>query len=293
MITFKPTYSPPNFLYRDPLQLNIGGVPVQVRHGRGETDDHSWVYFPAARVICTGDFFIWAMPNAGNPQKVQRYALEWARTLRVMATLRPKVLVPGHGLLILGEERVSQALDDTAAFLELVHDQTVGLINRGLPLDEVVRSVRLPGNLCNRPYLQPVHDEAEFIVRNIWRYYGGRYDGRPSHLKPAPEKAQAEEIAALAGGVKNLVRRAEELMATGNYRLATHLAEWAYLAAPDDPAARISAQRVYKERTEVETSQMARGIFAASAVEIQKAVESAEEEDLGPAIVCGSDEPGA
>ena len=29
---------------------------------------------PDSRTLCTGDLFIWASPNCGNPQKVQRYA---------------------------------------------------------------------------------------------------------------------------------------------------------------------------------------------------------------------------
>ena len=33
---------------------------------------------PRPRVLCCGDLFIWASPNAGNPQKVQRYPREWA-----------------------------------------------------------------------------------------------------------------------------------------------------------------------------------------------------------------------
>ena len=32
-----------------------------------------------------GDLFIWAVPNAGNPQKVQRFASDWAAALREMA----------------------------------------------------------------------------------------------------------------------------------------------------------------------------------------------------------------
>ena len=33
---------------------------------------------PGRKVLCTGDLFIWATPNCGNPQKVQRYPREWA-----------------------------------------------------------------------------------------------------------------------------------------------------------------------------------------------------------------------
>jgi hypothetical protein len=47
--------------------------------------------------LCTGDFFIWASPNCGNPQKAQRYPIEWAAALRKMSRLQPDLLLPGHG----------------------------------------------------------------------------------------------------------------------------------------------------------------------------------------------------
>ena len=61
-------------------------------------------------VLFAGDMFIWASPNCGNPQKVQRYARDWAVAFRKMDALEPEVLLPGHGLPIVGAERVQQAL---------------------------------------------------------------------------------------------------------------------------------------------------------------------------------------
>ena len=61
----------------------------ELHHGRGETDDHAWVWVPSLRAACVGDFFIWVFPNAGNPQKVQRYPREWATTLRPIAAKGP------------------------------------------------------------------------------------------------------------------------------------------------------------------------------------------------------------
>src|SRR5256885_13213485 len=49
------------------------GRRFDLHHARGETDDHTWTWSPADKVLCCGDLFIWASPNAGNPQKVQRY----------------------------------------------------------------------------------------------------------------------------------------------------------------------------------------------------------------------------
>ena len=267
--SFSEDFAYPNILYRDELDLEIGGLKILIRHGRGETDDHSWVFFPEHRILCTGDFFIWAMPNAGNPQKVQRYALEWAGALRKMASLRPEILSPGHGLPIIGQGRVKKALEDTAGFLEDLSDQVLRLMNRGIGLQEIIESVELPPDLLKLPYLQPAYDEAEFLIRNIWRLYAGWYDGIPSHLKPASEKALAEEVLLLIGDLKKLISRVEEHLLNGDIRLATHLAEWAYRAAPSDKEVVRLIKRVYLERAERETSIMTKGIFLAASNEVE------------------------
>jgi alkyl sulfatase BDS1-like metallo-beta-lactamase superfamily hydrolase len=62
---------------------------------------------------------------------------------------------------------VRQALNDTAAYLQSLYDQTVALMNEGASLDEVIQSVKAPTALAEKPYLQAVYDEPEFIVRNI------------------------------------------------------------------------------------------------------------------------------
>ena len=64
-------------------------------------------------------------------------------------------------------------------------------MNEGARLDEIIHTVRAPAHLLERPYLRPIYDEPEFVVRNVWRLYGGWYDGNPAHLKPAPDAALA------------------------------------------------------------------------------------------------------
>src|SRR4051794_5143910 len=192
-------YRYPDETYRGVKVLDVGADRVELHAARGETDDHTWTWFPDRKVLCCGDLFIWASPNAGNPQKVQRYAAEWAVALREMAGLGAEVLLPGHGVPVVGAERVRQALSDTADYLQSLHDQTVELMNAGARLDEILHTVRPPAHLADRPYLQPVYDDPEFVVRNVWRLYGGWWDGNPATLKPAPEPVIAAEVVTLAG----------------------------------------------------------------------------------------------
>ncbi len=265
----------PDETYRDQLSRTIGGVRFDLYHGKGETDDHTWVHLPERDVIFPGDLFIWVCPNAGNPQKVQRYPVEWAQALRAMAAKEAEVFVPSHNLPIFGRERVKDALTTTAELLESLVEQTLALMNEGAPLDEVLQRVEPPAALMARPFLAPTYDEPEFIVRNIWRQFGGWYGGNPAQLKPAPEAAVAAEVVALAGGVEPLIARARELLASGDLRLAAHLVEFAVQAHPESQVAHAARSEVYAARAREERSLMAKGIFGAAAAESAAKAEDA------------------
>ncbi|HVH05588.1 MAG TPA: alkyl sulfatase dimerization domain-containing protein [Myxococcota bacterium] len=257
----------PTDVYDDALTIDVGGVQAELHHARGETDDHTWIFFPRARVLCTGDLFIWCAPNAGNPQKVQRYAADWAVALRKMAALGAELLLPGHGLPIAGAARVKGVLEDTAAYLESLYRDTVALLNQGATIYEIVEAVKPPAHLAEKPFLRPVYDEPEFIVRNVVRHLGGWWSGVPSELKPAPRRAQAREIAALAGGVGPLLARAKAALLGGDLKIASHLADWAVEAEPESREAHALRAEVYTRRTLAESSTMSRGVFGAAARE--------------------------
>jgi glyoxylase-like metal-dependent hydrolase (beta-lactamase superfamily II) len=259
----------PDQIYDEELTITVGGHAFELHHGMGETDDHTWTWIADRKTIVSGDFVIWAAPNCGNPQKVQRYCKPWAEAFRGMTAKQADVLVPGHGPAIFGADRVRQLLGDGARLLDTIHDQTVALMNQGKTLDEVVAGVKMPADLLSRPYFQPTYDDPEFLVRNIWRLYGGWWDGDPAHLKPAPADALARELAALAGGAEKLAQRARELADQGDMRVAGHLIEFAVKAAPDNVDVHKIRIAVSKQRAAAESTLMARGVFHAVVRESQ------------------------
>ncbi len=257
-------YRFPDETYRDEHHVEVGGLALQLRHEKGETDDATVTWIPQRGVLCTGDLFIWSSPNAGNPQKVQRYPAEWAAALRRMAELNAEMLLPGHGLPVIGPARVAQALVETAEYLESLVAQTLALMNAGARLSEILETVRAPAHLADRAFLQPVYDEPEFIVHNIWRLYGGWWDGNPASLKPAPERVLAAEVAALAGGARRLAARAEELAGEGTdeaLRVAGHLIELAWLDSPGDAGVAGARAAIFAQRANLASSTMAKGVF--------------------------------
>ncbi len=263
---WQSAYRYPDVTYQTALTLHYGAVSFELRHARGETDDATWTWIPERRILAPGDLFIWAAPNAGNPQKVQRYAGEWAAALREMAALGAELLIPGHGLPIFGAARVREACIDTAALLESLEAQVLALMNTGASLDRILHEVAAPAALLDKPYLRPVYDDPQFIVRNIWRLYGGWHDGEPDNLLPAPRAEQARAWVALAGGLEPVLSRAAALQAEGNLRLACHLLEYAVIAEPGSKEAHALRREVYAARAALQTSSMARNILAHAAL---------------------------
>ncbi len=178
--------------------LVAGDTTIELHHARGETDDHLWAFVPDRKWLFAGDFVIWHFPNAGNPQKVQRFPAEWAAALRTMAATGAELLVPAHGLPIEGAARIAAVLETTATALEHLVADVLAMMNAGASLDEVIHTVRVPDETLALPYLRPFYDEPEFVVHNVWRQYGGWWDGAASRPKPSPDRELAAAIAELS-----------------------------------------------------------------------------------------------
>jgi alkyl sulfatase BDS1-like metallo-beta-lactamase superfamily hydrolase len=131
----------------------------------------------------------------------------------------------------------------------------------------VLHTVRPPAGLLDRPYLRPVYDDPEFVVRNVWRRYGGWWDGNAARLKPPPDAELAAEVAALVGGASVLADRALAVADAGDLRLAGHLAELAASAAPGDAGVHRVRAEVNRRRVVAEPSTMAKGVFGWAATE--------------------------
>ncbi len=261
---FPDTFDWPTILVRDAMTQRIGSTEVRYKAEKGETDDALFAWLPGQRYLFTGDLVIWTAPNCGNPQKVQRYPVEWAEALERMAGLGAEWLFPGHGLVVKGESAIRGMLTETAAWLRSIIDQVVERLNAGDLPEQIYHEVEPDPELSQRPFLRVVYDHPKFIVRNLLRYYGGWWDGNAANLLPATWAEQGREVAALAGGVEAVVARGRQLLGQGDLTMACHLAEWAAWAAPASPAALEFKRDAYRARLAAAEQTMTQGIYRAA-----------------------------
>ena len=86
----------PNRTYRDTLTLDIGGRTVRLTEITGDSSHATMAWVPNDRLLLTGDALV-----APVTWTTQSFAISpWLDSLRAMAALDPRFIVPGHGPLM-------------------------------------------------------------------------------------------------------------------------------------------------------------------------------------------------
>ena len=84
--------------FAEEMSVYLGGKEVRARHyGRGHTGGDAVMYFPADKVIHTGDLFLTFPPQPFIDYANGGSALEWTKTLDAALKLDFDVAIPGHG----------------------------------------------------------------------------------------------------------------------------------------------------------------------------------------------------
>ena len=172
-----------------------------------------------------------------------------------------EIMIPGHGLPIYGKDRIQEALSTTADFLEDIEEQTLKLMNQGKSLNEVFHQVKISSEIENKPWLRPVYDDPKFLIRMIWRRYGGWWDGEYDRLLPDSRENEAQEWVELSGGIDAIINKALDNLTNKKYKLAAHLIEVAYYADKRNEKLHEARKERYAALSKEQDSSMARNIF--------------------------------
>jgi alkyl sulfatase BDS1-like metallo-beta-lactamase superfamily hydrolase len=267
-------YIYPDETFSGETTLSLGGITFELRHARGETDDHVWMWIPEREVACISDFWVWSCPNVGNPFKVQRYALEWAQTLEDVAAKSPGLMLPGHGAAISGAAEVREACLIVARALRSLDEQVVEMLNQGKWQEEILESFAWPEEFAASPYLAPIYGHPYFVVQALLRQYHGWYGGNPSQLFPSPRAELASQMLELAGGADDVMTRARALEQEGRVQLALHLVDLVLDAGAEPRREALELKSSLLESlAEKEKSLIARNIFLGGVRQIAKELE--------------------
>jgi alkyl sulfatase BDS1-like metallo-beta-lactamase superfamily hydrolase len=237
----------PTITFNDSLNLEIGNELFVLKHHKGETDDQLYVWIPGRKILASADYYQGFLPNAGNGKRVQRYVGDWAIALQEMAGLKAEVLLPGHGNVLEGKERIGENLSILAETLLFIESYTIDGLNNGLRKDQIFQSIVLPDRLRDHPSLQTLYVSEKDISKMVIRQYTGWWDDIPSNWSPSTIENQSKVITEMAGGIPNMISVARN-MVKSDIAMATHIADWAFFSEPENEEVQKLVIEVYSKR---------------------------------------------
>ncbi len=266
-------YMQPDQVFEDKkLEIKIVGIDIQLVAAPGETDDQLYVWLPNEKALFSGDNYYKAFPNLyairGTPY---RDVLNWARSVEEMSKLGAEILVPGHTRPLSGTALIAQSMGDYSAAIDSVYDQTIAGINKGLTPNEIVEIVKLPVNLVNKGNLREYYGAVAWSVRSIFSGHLGWFDGNATNLFPLSNKDEAQRIAKLSGGERQLSKKLKQAMKKGEYQWACQLAD--YLITLDGSHKEKAKQikvKALRALAEQQLNAPARNYYLSTAMELEK-----------------------
>jgi glyoxylase-like metal-dependent hydrolase (beta-lactamase superfamily II) len=127
----------PRITFSKEMDVNLGGKEAVALHfGRGHTGGDSVIWFPARKVIHTGDLFLTDPPQPFIDYANGGSALEWTSTLDEVLKLDFDVAIPGHG-----------PVSDRAGLMkfrknfETMRSRIRGMVRGGKSKDEVSKTL--------------------------------------------------------------------------------------------------------------------------------------------------------
>lgn len=148
-----PTY--PHRSFTDTLELDVGGVPVElVDVGPAHTTSDTVVHCPSEHVVYTGDIVF----AGGTPIVWAGPIQNWIAACDRIRALGAAVLVPGHGP-VCGVEVLTTMTD----YLRFVQDEASRRYEAGMPLAQAIGDIDL-GRFAHQP-------ESERLAANVQEIY--------------------------------------------------------------------------------------------------------------------------
>lgn len=148
-----------------------------------------------------------------------------------------EVVFAQHHWPIWGNENVVAYLSKQRDIYKFLHDQTLKLANQGYSAPDIAELIQLPEELEQEWSVRGFYGAVKHNVKAIYQRYLGWYNANPAYLDPLPPVAAARKWLEYAGGAEQVLTRAEQDFAQGEYRWVAEVVNKVVQAEPHNSKA--------------------------------------------------------
>lgn len=266
----KRAFLAPTTIYKQEKVIRtIDGIQVELVPAPGESDDQIFIWLPDSKVLCCGDNYYGCFPNLYAIRGGQyRDVSAWVDSLNLILSYGAEYVLPGHTKPLLGRNHVQEVLSNFRDAIEFVLSQTLKGMNKGLTVDELASSLKLPENLAELAYLGEFYGTVGWTVRSIYNGYLGWFDGNPTNLNKLPPKKHAEKLLDLIGSQEQVITEIKRALENQEAQWALELCDLLIRAEREiKPGKQLKAEALMA-LSKQETSANGRHYYIAAAREL-------------------------
>ncbi|MEC9345051.1 MAG: alkyl sulfatase dimerization domain-containing protein [Pseudomonadota bacterium] len=160
---------------------------------------------------------------------------------------RVEVLICQHHWPTWGRAEVTDFLERQRDLYKHLHDQTVRLMNKGWRPAEIAEVMDLPPSLATDFRMRGYYGTVSHNVKAVFQRYLSWYDGNPANLQPLPPRRAAVKYVDYMGGAAQVLARARDDFAAGEYRWVAQVLYHVLFADPDNADARGLAADAFEQ----------------------------------------------
>lgn len=151
---------------------------------------------------------------------------------------KAEILMAQHHWPTWGKENVNKLLKSQRDLYRYINDQTLRMANEGLTRDEIAANFKLPPDLAHTWANRGYYGSVSHDVKATYVLYLGWFDGNPATLDELPPEEAAKKFVDYMGGADNILKKAKDDYAQGNYRWVAQVVSKVVFADPNNKAAR-------------------------------------------------------
>ena len=227
----------------DNANLTIDGIEIEFQMAHGtEAESEMMMYFPQFRVLNTAEITSQHLHNIYTIRGAAiRDASSWSRFIdKVLVRFadRTDILVAQHHWPIWNPEDITHFLEVQRDLYKHIHDQTVRMMNRGMLPGDIAENLQLPESLNQEWSARGYYGTVSHNARGVYQRYMGWYDANPANLNPLPPREESRRTIGYMGGEAEVLRKAREDFADGDYRWVASVMRDLVYANPENREAR-------------------------------------------------------
>lgn len=155
---------------------------------------------------------------------------------------------------------------------QYINDQTLRLINQGHTIEEVGRMVKLPSSLADEWYNGQFYGTVNHNAKAVYQRYLGWYNGNPADLNKLLPEESAKKYVEYMGGESNVLIKAKESFANGEYQWVSEVTKQVIYANPNNKDAKLLCADALEQLGYIAESGPWRNVYLMGAQELRHGI---------------------